>query len=250
MDGKLPLILLPGLDGVGVSFRPLIQHLPSYIDPRVISYPRDHVLGYEELLPMVMGMLPGSPFVLLGESYSSPLSIMIAAVRPPGLVGLILCSAFARNPLWLAPNWLAYLAHPLVFRVYDPYVRFKVWRRGSGPAGEARLAALCGLTPHVIAKRARSALTVNVLEQLSACPVPVLYIRGERDRLIHSRNLLEMSQHLPSMRVAKLDGGHCVLKSRPTLAVAAIMDFIDCCTRQNADQTSAFGAPSVASTRP
>jgi pimeloyl-ACP methyl ester carboxylesterase len=201
-------------------------------------YPKDRVMGYEELLPMVMGMLPDSPFVLLGESFSSPLSITIAAARPRGLRGLILCSAFARNPLWLSPTWLAYLTHPLVFRLYDPYVRFKVWRRGGGPAGKKRLAALEGLKPPVMAKRVRSALRVDVLDQLATCPVPALYVRGERDRLVHGRNLSEMSQCLPSMRIARLDGGHCVLKSRTAQATTAIVDFIADCTQRPADDAA------------
>jgi pimeloyl-ACP methyl ester carboxylesterase len=236
MDGKLPLILLPGLDGVGVYFGRLLEHLPGYIEPTVISYPRDQVMGYEELLPLVIERLPQSPFILLGESFSSPLSIKIAAARPPGLRGVILCSGFARNPLWLAPTWLTYFTHPLLFRLYAPYIRFKVWRRGGGSAGAARLAALSGLTPHVIAKRVRSVLRVNVMQELSTCPVPVLYVRGARDHLIHARNLLEMSKRLPSMRVASFDAGHCVLKSRAGETAAAIVDFIESCNAPDADE--------------
>jgi pimeloyl-ACP methyl ester carboxylesterase len=186
-------------------------------------------MGYEELLPLVTGILPDSPFVLLGESFSSPLAITVAAARPRGLRGRVLCSAFARNPFWLAPSWLAFLTHPLFFRLYDPYVRWKVRLRGGGAAGDLRLAALGDRTPAVIAKRVRSVLRVNVLEQLASCPVPVLYVRGQRDRLIHRRNLSEMSKCLPSMRVAMLDGGHCILRSRAAMAATAIMEFMSGC---------------------
>lgn len=226
-ESTLRLILLPGLDGAGLAFGPLLQLLPSSIRPTVVTYPRDRMMGYQELLPMVMGMLPSEPFVLLGESFSSPLSIMIAAARPRGLRGLILSSAFARNPLWLAPNWLSYLARPAIFRLYNPYVRLKVWRRGRGPASAARLAAISGLKPEVVANRARSALRVNVMQQLSNCQVPVLNIRGDRDRLVHRRNLEEMAACLPSMRVARFDGRHCVLRSKPELAAAAIVEFLN-----------------------
>jgi pimeloyl-[acyl-carrier protein] methyl ester esterase len=230
-EGRLPLIMLPGLDGAGLAFGPLVELLP----PSIVTYPRDRVMGYQELLPLVTGMLPNDPFVLLGESFSSPLAITIAASRPRGLRGLILSSAFARNPLWLAPNWLAPLAHPLVFRLYNPYIRFKAWWRGSGPHSAARLAAVSGLRPQVVANRARSALRVNVMQQLSSCPVPVMYIRGERDRLVHRRNLEEMSECLPSMCVVRLDGGHCVLRSQAALAAAAIVEFIADCDRRTAN---------------
>jgi len=231
IDAKLRLILLPGLDGAGLAFGPLLEMLPASIRPTVVTYPRERVMGYQELLPLVTGMLPNEPFILLGESFSSPLSITIAAARPCGLRGLILCSAFARNPLWLAPNWLAPMAHPAIFRLYNPYVRAKAWWRGAGPYSTARLAAIAGLRPEVVANRARSAMRVNVMHQLSNCLVPVLYIRGDRDRLVHQRNLAEMAECLPSMRVATFDGGHAVLESRAALACAAIVDFMADCER-------------------
>ncbi len=235
-EGKFRLIMLPGLDGAGLAFGPLLEQLPSSIRPTVVTYPRDRVMGYQELFPLVKGFLPDEPFVLLGESFSSPLSITIAADRPRGLRGLVLSSAFARNPLWLAPNWLAYLTHPLIFRLYNPYVRFKVWRRGGGAAGAARLAAISGLRPQVVARRAKAALQVNVMRQLATCPVPVLYIRGDRDRLVHARNLSEMAACLPSMRVARFDGGHCVMRKRAKEAAAAIVEFIADCNSHAADE--------------
>ena len=61
---KTSLILLPGLDGSGLLFRPLISRLPPEIRPTVVTYPPDQALGYEDLLPRVMAALPNSsPFV-------------------------------------------------------------------------------------------------------------------------------------------------------------------------------------------
>jgi pimeloyl-ACP methyl ester carboxylesterase len=234
------LVLLPGLDGAGLAFGPMIKLLPAFIRPTVVTYPRDRVLGYPELLSLVMGMLPRDPFVLLGESFGSPLAIMIAAARPRGLRGLILSSGFARNPLWLGPNWLTHLAHPLPFQLYKPYVRIKAWWRG-GEAKAARLAAMSGLKAKVVAHRAKSALRVNVMDLLSTCDIPVMYVRGERDRLVHCRNLNEMAARLPSMRVLRINGGHCVLRSRAALATAKIVEFISDCERRADVDRSARG---------
>jgi pimeloyl-ACP methyl ester carboxylesterase len=51
----------------------------------------DQALRYDELLPLVLEHLPTDrPFVVLGESFSGPLAIRIAAVRPPCLRALVL----------------------------------------------------------------------------------------------------------------------------------------------------------------
>lgn len=229
MMAEHALVMLPGLDGDGFSFRKLLEQLPATLQPMVIRYPRDRVLGYDELLAFVEPQLPASPFVLLGDSFSSPLAIRLASCRPVGLQGLILTSGFARNPLWSSPTWLAPLARPVVSALYKPYIHAKVWWRGGGPAGEERLAGLEGLRPAVMGHRAAAVLRVNVLDDLAICPVPALYVRGRRDRLVPGRNLSEMRRRLPSMQVAEFDSGHCVLRSNAARAAAAISAFVVQC---------------------
>ena len=120
------LLLLPGLDGSGVMFRPLLSHLPKEIRPIVVSYPPGEMLSYDELLPRVLAAIPDDlPFVLLGESFSGPLAIMAAAKCPPGLIGMILCATFVRNPVWFRPGWLRYFARPLAFRMFPLFTRIK-----------------------------------------------------------------------------------------------------------------------------
>jgi pimeloyl-ACP methyl ester carboxylesterase len=86
IDAKpISLILLPGLDGTGLLFQPLVAALPEMIKSIVVGYPGDQPLNYEQLLPQVMDALPRSdPFIILGESFSGPLAMMAAAKRPDG----------------------------------------------------------------------------------------------------------------------------------------------------------------------
>ena len=93
------LILMPGIEGTGDLFAPLVRALDNSLDTTVLRYPTDEPLGYSELLPRVRAALPASgPFVLLGESFSGPLAIMLAAEAPAGLRGVILSASFATNP--------------------------------------------------------------------------------------------------------------------------------------------------------
>jgi hypothetical protein len=39
------LLLLPGMDGTGRMFAPLIARLPASLEPRAIAYPGDRALG-------------------------------------------------------------------------------------------------------------------------------------------------------------------------------------------------------------
>jgi len=61
----------------------------------LFSYPRSECKTYEELKGLIIPYLPRDmPFFLLGESFSGPLSVMIAKEKPEGFKGLILCATF------------------------------------------------------------------------------------------------------------------------------------------------------------
>ena len=94
------LVLLPGMDGTGELFAPFEAKLRV---PLVrIAYPATESMDYLQLVEYVRQRLPvGQRFVLLGESFSGPVAIGVAAQRPPLLAGLVLCCTFARTPhLW------------------------------------------------------------------------------------------------------------------------------------------------------
>ncbi len=93
------LVLLPGMDGTGELFAPLVAALNSGFKTVVVRYPPNEVLSYAELESIARASLPtNEPFFILGESFSGPIAVSIAASAPPGLKGLILCASFVRNP--------------------------------------------------------------------------------------------------------------------------------------------------------
>ena len=60
------LVLLPGLDGTGELFAPFLQSLNNHFTSTVVSYPRDKLLHYQQLLPRIREVIPwGQPFTLV-----------------------------------------------------------------------------------------------------------------------------------------------------------------------------------------
>jgi len=227
---RYALVLLPGLHGNDLLFRPLLSHLPSHIRRITVSYPPARELGYEDLLPKVLSALPADmPFVLLGESFSGPLAVMAAATRPPGLRGLVLVATFVRNPVWSRPGWLRHLAHRYTFRCLMPIARVIAPLRGCKTPELRALsaAARADLTPAVMSHRVRSVLRADVREELAACPVPVLYLHGDRDGVVGRRNLADVMRIRPTTEVVGIAGApHMVLQTRPAESAEAIARFM------------------------
>ncbi len=227
MSETIALILLPGLDGTGIFFQPLLAALPPHIQPVVVTYPADRPLTYQQLLPLVLAALPtDEPFIVLGESFSGPLAIMAAMTRPKNLRAVILCATFVTRPLpmlkWLVPVF----ARSIFFQFFPPVQRALV-AMGAYPEKLGKLITQVRMAVGggMIAFRVRDLFKVDVREQLRACTLPMLYIAGKKDRVVPAANLRQIQQIKPDIQVVTFDGAHRVLQTWPAEAAAVIAKF-------------------------
>ncbi|HSD36747.1 MAG TPA: alpha/beta hydrolase [Rhodocyclaceae bacterium] len=226
---RVKLVLLPGLDGTGVLFQPLLQALPPDIEPLVVAYPDRECLGYDELLPRVLSVLPhDEPFVLLGESYGGPLALQVAATRPQGLRGVILSASFVTVPYRFVPGWAAHLVAALPFRSFPLYARIKRWLGAYATPEFAMLSAQALSRPsaEVFAHRVREIVRLDARSILASLALPVLYLQGTRDHVVPAHNLQAILRIKPQVQTRRFDSPHMLLQTRPMLAAKAIADFI------------------------
>jgi pimeloyl-ACP methyl ester carboxylesterase len=222
------LVLLPGLDGTGKLFQAFRQRLPDSIDSRIVGYPTDEPLGYEELLDRLTPQLPASPYFLLAESFSGPLGLRIAALHPENLRGLILSASFARNPLPWA-GWASPLAQFVPLKSLPRWLRaVLMWGSGRARAAPAKAdRALSGVDRAVLRRRVRAVLAVDDRHLLSLVRVPVLLISARRDRIIPRRAGELLRQGLAHAEHQEIDGPHLLLQAAPCECAQAVVAFID-----------------------
>jgi pimeloyl-ACP methyl ester carboxylesterase len=222
------LVLLPGMDGTGILFEPLLSVLPSTVQPTVVRYPADEPLDHAALLPRVLAALPGrGEMVLLGESFSGPLALMAAATAPPGLRATILCASFVQSPL-RAPRLLRPFASPGLLGAV-PLGAQVLAMLGSHVTPHLRdllALALAKVTPAVLAARARAILDVDATAELRACAGPLLYLRAMQDRMVPERCAKLITAQKPDARIIALPGPHLLLQARPKEAWEAIESFL------------------------
>ena len=222
------LLLLPGIDGTGKFLSEFANAVRPSALPLVVSYPLDRALGYDELEALVLAALPSDrPYVLLGESFSGPLAIRIAARSPPGLRALILCTTFAGNPFPWA-GWARPLAALLPLKALPRWVRAPLmWGSASprrAPAQKDR--AIFGVSPAVIRHRIAALLAVDESAALARIRVPTLVLRARHDRVVSRAATRRIMNALPGARLAELDGPHLLLQSHPAECAAAVLEFM------------------------
>lgn len=224
---KTTLVLLPGLDGTGVFFGPLLRHLPAWIDPVVITYPDSGSNDYTELLPLVMREVSDlKSFMILGLSFGGPLALMVASRCSAQVSGVILCGSFVTPPRPGLVPFRFLLRAPIVALV-RALRRMRLLVPGHATTEFRRAKAITWrkVTASVLASRARAALSVDARHQLRYCGARLMYIACTRDEVISRASLDEILAIAPQTQVAELEGPHFALFTNPVQSAACIVNF-------------------------
>lgn len=222
------IVLMPGMVGSGELFREFIAALPERMEAITLHYPAESWTPYREMAKRLSAAMPDEAFVLVAESYSTPLAVRLAGMRPEGLRGVVLCAGFCTSPLHGWRRWMALKLAPVLGHL--PLPRFVVkWLLLGKDAPTAMVnavvAAVSWVDPGVLAARIREALRCNVLADLKLARVPILYVQPTQDRLIDPQCLQEIRRVRPGRTIA-IDGPHLLLQREPELAAEVIMGFI------------------------
>lgn len=224
------LVLLPGLDGTGQLFASFLAALPDSLDATTVAYPANEFLPYAELLPLVRSAVPHrEPFVLLAESFSSPIAVEYAASNPRNLTGLIIVAGFVRKP---AGSWS--LLARMVARPWFFGLRIPRWVLEHALMGKSAPEALVqefqqvlkAVSPGVLSGRARAALNCDVTRQLARVNVPLMYVQAAHDRLL-SESCVEDFKHIrPDTSIALADGPHLLSQREPQKVADIVAAFV------------------------
>jgi len=221
------LIMLPGLDGTGVVFEPLLQHLPETIAPVVVRYPCDKVMSFQDHVRFARAHLPDeTPFVLLAESFSGPVALQLLAAPPGNLLGVIFVATFGRYPKPFLLDLARLLPQKLLHRLFCTNLGTRFFCLGSAPAEAVTLfrQALASVALKVLSKR------LQILAELPPPEVayqgPALYLQATHDHLVPPRAAAQLLRDLPQLQAVQCAGPHILLLADPKAGARQISAFI------------------------
>jgi pimeloyl-ACP methyl ester carboxylesterase len=218
------IVLLPGLDGTGRLFRWLTTEYAGPVPLQVVSYPAEARLGYGELTEYVRKIVGQRNVIVLGESFSGPIAVEIAASMPNQVKGLILAATFVRSP-W--PAWLVRMAarlnpgwapRPLMYAILrgrntDPTLTMEIEK------------ILTEMPPEVRSKRLREVADANVRDRLNEVLCPVLVLHGTKDWLVPRAPVEKSVKSSQITTIALFEAPHMLLQTSAGAAARAIEAF-------------------------
>ncbi|MCL1635294.1 alpha/beta hydrolase [Luteimonas sp. SX5] len=218
-------LILPGMDGTGELLTEFATALAPELVAKVVSYPRDAALGYEALTALVAESLPreGS-YVLIAESFSGPIAIELAARKPEGLVGLVLCASFAR-----APRSRMLRAFDAMQRILPsnklPIAPAMPWLMGRWSTRDwARRVrdAVRSVSAEAMRARLLAAAETDATPRIADIDCPLLYLKGSRDRLIGGAGWRGIRDLCRNAVCIEIEGPHFLLQAKPLECAAAL----------------------------
>ena len=219
---------MPGIDGTGIFFEPLIDALPPDIPVSVITYPPNAILSLEEHARFITKHFPTDNVIIVAESFSGLVGLELLHLRPREVKGAVFSAAFALplhrtliHGLSLVPGM-----ESLVRKLPVPLLEHFLF----GPFSNKELEALLvrGL-PHIDTKclknRARL-IAAGYPFPDERFTIPCLYLEASRDQVVPQKAASWFASHFYPFEHARFDAPHCLLQAKPVECSAAITDFI------------------------
>jgi pimeloyl-ACP methyl ester carboxylesterase len=220
------LVLLPGLDGTGKLFAPILPFLADN-DFEVLPLPGAGPQTYAELSVWIRNRLPAEDFVLVAESFSGPIAALTTQDATPHLKGIVFVASFLTQP---APK-LSRLAGqlPLKTLTYLPFSNLAIRFLCLGRGGNDDLVELFKETVRTVPSnvlKARLRELGRFTIDLTPVTLPACLLRPDGDLLVGGRSTESIRDFFPLLDVQTLDGPHFLLQAKPREVAEHITRFL------------------------
>lgn len=221
MGAEMKIILLPGMDGTGKLFEPLLSLLPA--STIVISLPQSGSQAYEFLAAHIAERLPNEEFIIVAESFSGPIAALLAEQALENLKGIVFVATFLSCPKPV----LVYLAKmlPLKSLLRIPFAKALISRYLlAGFNYTLFSAALKDVSNSTLKERLNSISTLHMVKNNSN--LRALYLSASCDYLVSSNQIGLFQKSFPNLQVECVQGTHFLVQSNPKACSEFIRKFV------------------------
>ncbi len=235
IEGETHLIFLPGLHGSAELFEDLLAQLKLQeisFKSTLISYPTDSRQSYKNLFHWLCSELnikeisSDTRVVIIAESFSTPLALMLADKFTEQISGLIIGGGFCASPAYSS---FALLPLRPLFILTPP--RSAVKHFLTGPESDDELvakvrSAVKKVSSKTLSHRMRSILTLEESTPPAIPKTPVLVLQAEDDAVIPWKIQNQLEIHLPHAKIRWLVSPHLIFQVHPETCASHIAAFI------------------------
>jgi len=227
------LVLLPGMDGTGNLFSPLLGELSEF-NCEVITLPISGPQDYLTITKFVKGKLPKEDFILVAESFSGPIGVALAKEGVENMKGIIFVATFLSPPHKVLLGFARLLPIKLLSSLPLASILHKMLFLGFSASKE-----LMALFQHTVLSlpssliKARLSSMQSLVATSDDIGLPVGYIQATSDRLVRSNKINNFRDTFKNIIIKTINGPHFILQANPIECSVAISELAHLLTRQS-----------------
>lgn len=213
--GMTQVFVFPGLNGTRELLEAFKRAAPPGYEVTLVEFPDDPSAGYEEFCGQFGELISSvEDCVLIGESWSGPLTVMLARRFPEIVNRVVLVASFVESPM---PFYARVIPWGLVFRFPMPgwAVRMLMLGRSGGELVSQVQSTVKNVSSATLAHRVREVIAVDVRRELQELKCLIEYVRPTRDRMVRRASVEAIIKHGKRVSVLETDGPHLILQTNP-----------------------------------
>lgn len=228
MSNTYQTLLMPGFDGTGNLFYPLISALDGSVSATVIKYQDEH--DFDDYVTTVAELLPTEDAVLVAESFSGPIALALMARYPKRIKCAVLSATFATSPYRQLTYFAKFVptaffgANPMQGQLVNMFCLNQV---DDDQLHQRTLNTIRSVPDKIIQSRLDMLSEIDMRPTLQQIQQPILYLQALRDNVVSAHLTRELTDNLPNVIIKKIDGPHLLLQAHPEECADAITAFLN-----------------------
>lgn len=208
------LLLLPGLDGSGTLFKPLLELLPNHIKTKIAPIPTDLLGDHQQIAQQLLAELPEQNYVILAESFSGRTAYELCRIAPDKFIYVIFVASFVNKPSRLLS---LFRLLPLSKLSKNQFIMHRIapFLLGSGHPKQLSTTlykALLSVPDRCFNNRL--AILHKLKQPAKSLDVPCLIITAKQDLLLNHRAQRSIKKVFNYHAEQIIDGPHFLLQTR------------------------------------
>ncbi|MEM9185060.1 MAG: hypothetical protein AAGB00_01025 [Planctomycetota bacterium] len=223
----IPTLVLPGLNGAAGMLSPFCEAAPATHHVAALDLPTNLSTYASMADHFDRRVAEGGAALLVAESFSGPLAVMLAARHPSAVRAVVLAASFVTSPM---PSFARLLPWSLLLRVRVSSTAERKSMLGDDCTAsqvEALRSATRAVPVRTLAGRIRQMIDADEADRLRRLTCPVVYLRAAAERRIPDRCVEAIRHQARNPTVHTIDGPHLLLENRPQAVWRHILASID-----------------------
>ena len=211
----MKVLLIPGMDGTGKLFSPLLDELPNGLDTQVVCLNDLITQNPIEQALEIASLIGSEEVIILSESYSGYIAYHLSLLPNLNIKHVIFAASFLENPTWLSRlNKLL----PLNLVRSDVIPDIALSSVLFAQRNNKKLVNLFSSSLKLINNstlRHRLKVIANLVRPSDSLSVPCTYVQASNDYLVSNKSVDVFKELCININVVKANGGHFIVQSNP-----------------------------------